>query len=154
MFFLISFKVFVEMAKIAHHLGMQYQRLCINRHQLRLAYVLSGRPVPDRKSREYCCHNSLPPVINPDYNMIKWFCVKRIHNKIRSKSPSNRATSNTFFHCGATHLSLATGIVALHIPLRRARAENPQSLPFPVQMFFKSEEYPGILYYSVYFITS
>ena len=78
-----------------------------------------GTSPPDNKSRGCCCRNSLPTVINPDYNMTKQRCMKRIYDKIRPKSPPNRATSSTCLHCDVTHLSLTTGVVALHIPSRR-----------------------------------
>ena len=42
--------------------------------------------------------------------------MKRIYDKIRPKSPPNRATSPTCLHCDVTPLSLTTGVVALHIP--------------------------------------
>ena len=70
----------------------------------------------DIAARGYCCHNSRPTVINPDYNMTKQLCIKRIYDKIRSKSPPNRSTSPTFLHFDVTHISLTTWIVALHIP--------------------------------------
>ena len=54
-------------------------------------------------------------VINPDYNMTKQRCMKRIYDKIHPKSPPNLATSPTCLHCDITHLSLTTGVVALHI---------------------------------------
>ena len=76
---------------------------------------------PDNKSRGCCCRNSRPTVINPDYNMTKQLCMKRFYDKIRSKFPPNRAPSPTYLHCDVKHLSLMTGIVALHIPLRRVR---------------------------------
>ena len=75
-----------------------------------------GTSPPDNKSRGCCCRNSRPTVINPDYNMTKQRCMKRIYDKIRPKSPPNRATSPTCLHCDVTHLSLTTGVVALHIP--------------------------------------
>ena len=75
-----------------------------------------GTSPPDNKSPGCCCRNSLPPVINPDYNMTKQRYITRIYDKIRSKSPPNRATSPTCLHCDVTHLSLTTGVVALHIP--------------------------------------
>ena len=75
-----------------------------------------GTSPPDNKSRGCCCRNSLPTVINPDYNMTKQRCMKRIYEKIHPKSPPNLATSPTCLHCDVTHLSLTTGVVALHIP--------------------------------------
>ena len=60
-------------------------------------------------------------MINPDYNTTKQLCKKCIYDKIRSKSPTNRAASPTCLHCDVTHLSLMTGIVALHIPSWRVR---------------------------------
>ena len=75
-----------------------------------------GTSPPDNKSRGCCCRNSRPTVINPDYNMTKQRCMKRIYGKIRPKSPPNRVTSPTCLHCDVTHLSLTTGVVALHIP--------------------------------------
>ena len=86
-------------------------------------------PAPDNKSRGCCCHNSLPIVINPDYNMTKQRYITRIYDKIRSKSPPNRATSPTCLHCDVTHISLTTGVVALHIPSRRVgvREKHPQA---------------------------
>ena len=63
-------------------------------------------PPPDNKSRGCCCRNSRPTVINPDYNMTKQRYITCIYDKIRSKSPPNRATSPTCLHCDATHLSL------------------------------------------------
>ena len=81
------------------------------------------------KSRGCCCHNSRPTVINPDYNMTKQRYITCIYDKIRSKSPPNRATSPTCLHCDVTHLSLTTGVVALHIPSRRVgvREEHRQT---------------------------
>ena len=78
-----------------------------------------GTSPPDNKSRGCCCRNSRPTVINPDYNMTKQRYITRIYDKIRSNSPPNRATSPTCLHCDVTHLSLTTGVVALHIPSRR-----------------------------------
>ena len=74
-----------------------------------------GTSPPDNKSRGCCCRNSLPTVINPDYNMTKQRYITRIHDKIHSKSPPNRVTLPTCLHCDVTHLSLTTGVVALHI---------------------------------------
>ena len=79
---------------------------------------------PDNKSRGCCCRNSLPTVINPDYNMTKQRCMKRIYDKIRPKSPPNRATSPTCLHCDVTRLSLTTGVVALHIPSWRIKVRE------------------------------
>ena len=53
--------------------------------------------------------------------MTKQLCMKRIYSKIRSKSPPNRALSPVCLHCDVMHLSLTTGIVALHIPSWRVR---------------------------------
>ena len=86
--------------------------------------LASGRPESaargtspsDNKSRGCCSRNSRPTVINPDYNMTNQRYITRIYDKIRSKSPPNRATSPTCRHCDVTHLSLTTGVVALHIP--------------------------------------
>ena len=78
-----------------------------------------GTSPPDNKSRGCCCRNSRPTVINPDYNMTKQRYITCIYDKIRSKSPPNRATSPTCLHCDVTHLSLTTGVVALYIPSRR-----------------------------------
>ena len=72
-------------------------------------------PAPDNKSLGCCCRNSFPTVINPDYNMTKQRCMKRIYDKIHPKSPPNLAMSLTCLHCDVTHLSLTTGVVALHI---------------------------------------
>ena len=69
-------------------------------------------PAPDKKSFGWCCCNPRPTVIDPDYNMIKQRCIKRIYDKIRSKSPPNRATSPSCLHCDVTHPSLTTGVVA------------------------------------------
>ena len=71
---------------------------------------------PDNKSRWCWCRNTLPTVINSDYKMTKQLGFKRSFDKIRSKSPPNRANSPTCLQCDVTHLSLATGVVALHIP--------------------------------------
>ena len=86
-------------------------------------------PAPDNKSLGCCCRNSLPTVINPDYNMTKQRYITRIYDKIRSKSRPNRATSPTCLHCDVTHLSLTAGVVALHIPSRRfeVREEHRQA---------------------------
>ena len=56
-------------------------------------------------------------------------CMKRIYDKIRPKSPPNRATSPTCLHCDVTHLSLTTGVLALHIPSWRieVREERRQA---------------------------
>ena len=81
------------------------------------------------KSRGCCCRNCLPTVINPDYNMTNQRNITRIYDKIRSKSPPNRATSPTCLRCDVTHLSLTTEAVALHIPSRRVgvREEHRQA---------------------------
>ena len=88
-----------------------------------------GTSSPDNKSRGCCCRNSRPTVINPDYNMTKRCCMKRIYDKIHPKSPPNLATSPTCLHCDVTHLSLTTGVVALHIPTWRieVREERRQA---------------------------
>ena len=44
-----------------------------------------------------------------------------MYGKVRSKSPPNRAPSPSCLHGDVTHLSLTTGIVALHIPSWRVR---------------------------------
>ena len=75
-----------------------------------------GTSPPDNKSRGCCCRNSRPTVINPDYNMTKQRCMKRIYDKILQNPPPNLATSPTCLHYDVTHLSLTTGVVALHIP--------------------------------------
>ena len=56
--------------------------------------------------------------------------IKCIYNKIHSKPPPNRVTSPTCLHCDVMHLSLMTGVVALHIPLWRLgeREEHSQAL--------------------------
>ena len=69
-----------------------------------------------------CCRNSRPTVINADYNMYnmtKQRYITHIYDKICSKSPPNRSTSPTDLRCDVTHLSLTTGVVALHILSRR-----------------------------------
>ena len=71
---------------------------------------------PDNKSRGCCCRNSRPTVINPDYNMTKQLCIKRIYDKTRPKSLPNRVTLTTCLYCDITHLSIMMGVVALHIP--------------------------------------
>ena len=88
-----------------------------------------GTSPPDNKSRGCCCRNSRPTVINPDYNMTKQRCMKRIYDKIHPKSPPNLPTSPTCLHCDVTHLSLTTGVVALHIPSWRfeVREERRQA---------------------------
>ena len=75
-----------------------------------------GTSPPDNKSRGCCCRNSRPTVINPDYNTTKQRFITHIYDKIHSKSPSSLAPSPTCLHCNVTHLSLTTGVVALHIP--------------------------------------
>ena len=96
-----------------------------------------GTSPPDNKSRGCCCRNSRPTVINPDYNMTNQLCMKRSYDKIRSKSPPNRAPSPTCLHCDITHLFLTTGIVALHIPSwrvreRKERCQAHQNYVWPV----------------------
>ena len=88
-----------------------------------------GTSPPDNKSRGCCCRNSRPTVINPDYNMTKQRYITRIYDKIRSKSPPNRAMSPTCLHCDVTLPSRTTGVVALHIPSRRVgvREEHRQA---------------------------
>ena len=95
----------------------------------RPASAVRGTPPPDNKSLGCCCCNSWPTMINPDYNMTKQRCIKSIHDKIRSKSPSNKATSPTCLHCDVTHPSLTTGVVALYIPSWRVgvREERRQA---------------------------
>ena len=96
--------------------------------QRRVAIIVTTSP-PDNKSRGCCCRNSRPTVINPDYNMTKQRCMKRIYEKIHPKSLPNLATSPTCLHCDVTHLSLTTGVVALHIPSWRieVREERRQA---------------------------
>ena len=110
--------------------GMLFKGLITVGRELRQqhpSYLLSGAgtsrerssrdvPAPDNKKLGCCCRNSLPTVINPDYNMTKQRCMKRIYDKKNPKSPPNLATSPTCLHCDVTHLSLTTGVVALHIP--------------------------------------
>ena len=93
-------------------------------------------PAPDNKSRGCCCRDSRPTVINPDYNMTKQRCMKRIYDKIRPTSPPNQATSPTCLDCDVTHLSLATGVVALHIPSWRieVREERRQARKIMCQL--------------------
>ena len=88
-----------------------------------------GTSPPENKSRGCCCRNSRPTVINPDYIMTKQLFMKRIYGKIRSKSPPNRAPSPSCLHCDVMHLSLTTGLVALHIPSWRVweREERRQA---------------------------
>ena len=88
-----------------------------------ICYPTPGRP-------EIAARGTSPrTVINPDYNMTKQRYITRIYDEIRSKSPPNRATSPTCPHCDVTHLSLTTGVVALHIPSRRVgvREEHRQA---------------------------
>ena len=61
--------------------------------------------------------------------MTKQRYITCIYDKIRSKLPPNRETSPTCLHCDVTHLSLTTGVVALHIPSRRVwvREEHRQA---------------------------
>ena len=80
-----------------------------------------GTSPPDNKSRGCCCCNSRPTLINPDYNMTKQRYITCIYDKIRSKSPPNRATSPTCLHSDVTHLSLTTGRVGVHEEHRQAR---------------------------------
>ena len=95
-----------------------------------------GTSPPDNKSRGCCCRNSRPTVINPDHNMTKQRCMKCIYDKICPKSPTNRATSPTCLHCDVTHLSLTTGVVALHIPSwrieRREEHRQARKIVLPV----------------------
>ena len=111
----------------------RYEDLCLR------DWSRSGRSYGNN-TRVICCpapgrpesaahNNSRPTVINPDYNMTKQRYITHIHDKIRSKSPPNRATSPTCLHWDVTHLSLTTGVVALHIPSRRVgvREEHRQA---------------------------
>ena len=75
-------------------------------------------------------------IVTPDrpwsIPIITWLNNVILHvftTKKRSKSPPNRATSPTCLHCDVTHLSLTTGVVALHIPSRRVgvREEHRQA---------------------------
>ena len=70
-------------------------------------------------TRLICC----PVAGRPDgnYDMTKQLCMKRIYDKILSKSPPNTAPLPTCLHCNVTHLPLTTRIVALHIPSWRVR---------------------------------
>ena len=110
----------------------QWEKKSMQFRRCRFVAVAPGRPEsaalgtspPDNKSRGCCCRNSRPTVINPDYNMTKQRCMKRIDDKIRPKSPPNRATSLTCLHCDVTHLSLTTGVVALHIPSWRIQVRE------------------------------
>ena len=83
----------------------------------------------ERSSRDVPAGQQINPVINPDYNMTKQWCMKHIYDKIRPKSPPNRATLPICLHCDVTHLSLTTGVVALHIPSWRieVREERRQA---------------------------
>ena len=67
------------------------------------------------KSQGCCCRNSRPTIINPDHNMTEQLCIKRIWQNMFKISP-NRVALSTCLHCDITHLSLTTGVVALHIP--------------------------------------
>ena len=73
--------------------------------------IVQRRDVPrarlDNWSRGCRCRNSRQIVINPDYNMTKQLCMKRIYDLIRSISPPNRAPSPTCLH--VTHLSFSSG---------------------------------------------
>ena len=66
-----------------------------------------GRP-------ESTTRNYRQTVINPDYNMTKQLRIKSTYNKLRSKSPPNRATSPSCLYYDVTHLSLTTVVVAFH----------------------------------------
>ena len=70
-------------------------------------------PPPDNKSRVYCCHNSLPAVINPNNNMTQQHCMKRIYAKIHKKSQPSRVPLSTCLHFDVTELAWTTGIVDL-----------------------------------------
>ena len=76
-------------------------------------------PAPDNKLQGCCCRNSRPSVTNLDYNRTNQLYIYRIYDKIRSKSPPNRATLPTCLHFDVTHHPLTTGIAALHIPSGR-----------------------------------
>ena len=79
---------------------------------------------PDNKSLGCCCRNYRPTVINPDYNMTKQFVWNVFMAKYVQNLHQNRAPSPTCLHCDVTHLSLATWIVAFHIPSRRVRERS------------------------------
>ena len=64
--------------------------------------------------------------------MTKQPCMKCFYDKIRLKSPTNRATSPTCLHCDVTHLSLTTRVVALHIPSWRIEVSEERKIVWPV----------------------
>ena len=70
---------------------------------------------PDNKWQGCYCHNSQAIVINPDYNVTKELCIKRMCDKICSNSPSNPAMTPTCLHCEFTCFSLLIRVVALQM---------------------------------------
>ena len=75
--------------------------------------IAQGTSLLDNKSLRCCCCNSRPTMINHDYNMTKQFRIKRIYHEIHSTKSSDIAYLPPLW---CTHLSLTTGVVALHIP--------------------------------------
>ena len=81
-----------------------------------------GTSPPDNKSRGCCCRNSRPTVINPDYNMTKQRCMKRIYDKIHPKSPPNLATSSCALGTSRRRTTNHEGVVAV-------TPDRPWSIP-------------------------
>ena len=97
-----------------------------------------GTTSPPESALWGCCwHNSRQTVINPDsdYSTTEQMCTKCIYDKIHSKS--NRATLPTCLHCNVTHISLTTGVAALHIPSCRVR-EREERRQAPTESLFYS----------------
>ena len=98
-----------------------------------------GTSPPESALWGCCWHNSRQTVINPDYSMTKQLCTKCIYDKIHSKS--NRTTLPTCVLCNVTHISLTTGVAALHIPSWRVR-EREERRQAPTESLFYSHFLP------------
>ena len=91
--------------------------------------LLSGAGTSRRRTTNHSGVVVVTPTRPWSIPIMTWL-HNRIYDKIRSKSPPNRATSPSCLHCDVTHLSLTTGVEALHIPSWRVgvREERRQAL--------------------------
>ena len=117
---------FKRLITVGRELRQQHPRDLLSSAGTSQEHSSSDVPARQQISRGCCCRNSRPTVISPNYNMIKQHWIKHIYDKIRSKSPPNRATSPTCLHCDVTHLTLTTGVVALYIPSWRVGVSEEQ----------------------------
>ena len=121
--------IFKGLITVGRELRQQHPRDLLSGAGTSLELRSRDVPAPDNKSHGCCCRNSRPTVINPDYNMTKQRYITRIYDKIRSKTPPNRATSPTCLRCDVTHLSLNDGSCSFTHPVARVgvREEHRQA---------------------------